>query len=136
MFFVGGSCGTSCAGNRYEDWRKEQIQKYTHQIEVYWDETGSVTSTITVREDLNWNINGSGNCYDVYNEDDSGRDTLSTPVLPEQANKTGKTFLGLFASPSASSTKVVNANGYSIYSVKQLLNIYGKDTIVLYAVWQ
>lgn len=133
MFFIGGSCGSSCMGGKYDEWRREQIKEYTHQIVICWDETGSDTTTITVREDLDWCINGCENAYNVF---DKGDNSSLTPDVPDnRETKDGKAFAGLYTS-AGGGTKVVNAKGYSVISVKDLLKYYGKDKIMLYAVWE
>ncbi len=136
-FFIGGSCGSSCTSSRFEDWEKETRSKYAHQVVIYWDEAETDYTTIEVREDLNWTINGREGDGDVFGHNGNSADGASTPSpsLPSKTQKSGYEFLGLFLDPNGVGAQVVNAKGYSVVSVKELMSLSIGNRIKVYAVW-
>lgn len=136
-FFLGGFASDAAFGNRYENWKTEQINLHMHTITIYWDEAGTQTTYLSVRDDLNWNISGckneGGNDFGLYYTTFSGYADLKffegipEIVMPQQTQREGHVFKGLYTSPYGG-TQFVNAAGYSVRTVTM--------DIELYALWQ
>ncbi len=125
----------------------------THNVRIQWDNAGNIVTSIVVREDLNWGINGfltidPGNGYfsssDPYyygsfmEKDGISRDESVTQVtfdyngeaqlfyFPEDVKgkvEAGK-FLGLYSAPASGGTQFVNGLGYSVRDVTMDMDLY------------
>lgn len=123
--YIGMLAGTGTNINKYSNWKYDTKSSYTHQVTIFWDEGQSNYSDISVREDINWSINGMcdkcrdglySSCGHIYNI-----------TLPAKANRNGYVFCGLGTSPYGGEM-YVNAAGYAIKQVTEDLQ--------LYAVWE
>lgn len=128
-FFVGEAVANAAFGKRYYGWEAEQKEKHSHLITIHWDETGSRTTEITVRDDINWTISGSKNDYGLYYTYFTGHANLTTQkdnsavIMPQESIRAGYKFMGLYTSPFGG-TQFVNAAGYSIRTVTMDLDLY------------
>lgn len=134
----------------YGGWLSNISSQYSHTVTIWWDEERGIKTTIFVREDQNWDINGTMHvrgkdgslddtpsyCKEFLSVELLGEDPSVTqfmpepymaPDLPQEAHKDGFAFLGLFSSPFGG-TQFVNGAGYSLRRVTMDLD--------LYALWQ
>lgn len=142
--FIGGLA----SDQTFKGWLNKRLAEYTHTVTVHWGE-GTADTVFTVREDLNWDINGIamaiGNngkdemphYYPEFIEDGgtsadpdvttfSARHALKIE-LPSGAERDGYIFLGLFTEADGGEC-YVNGAGYSLRTVT--------GDITLYAHWQ
>ncbi len=128
-FSWGAEVGTGWSANKYENWSDQVKEAYTHTVTIYWDETMTDYTTISVREDINWTISGSygyGDLYTTSNPEygDTGLSYMLSTHIPE--GKTIADFDGLWTS-AYGGTQYLNSAGYSLYNVK--------NDMALFAVW-
>ncbi|MBQ7368951.1 MAG: hypothetical protein IJW60_04520 [Clostridia bacterium] len=130
--FTGGiATGMGWSDGKYDDWEEQRMTEYMHTVTIYWDEYGTDYTTIDVREDMNWTIQGACGVWSLYssyspvNTSDTGLSTMLSYHLPE--GKTVDDFAGLWTS-AYGGTQYLNSAGYSLYNVK--------SDITLYAVWE
>ena len=127
-FFFGGLIGDGCFGSLESDYIKGVKKDFTHQVTIYWDEMETDYTTIYVREDLNWCLNGSGSVNysdDLYQVDNY---TDDQDLLPDKAEKTGFVFKGLFDASFGNGTQYVTEKGYSLVRIT--------EDVELYAYWE
>ncbi len=131
-FFLGGIVGNA-AFDGFSKWEAEQKSLHTHTLTIYWDETGTQTTYLNVRDDLEWNISGYGGDYGLYYSNFTSYADIDfygeapAVLMPSQSQREGYKFMGLYTSPYGG-TQFVNAAGYSVREVTM--------DIVLYALWQ
>lgn len=131
--FCGGSAlGTSWTEDKYDQWEDQKISEYTHKVTIYWNEDMTRYSTIYVREDMNWTIEGSYGYNDsVYgasnptSKEDTGLSYMLNGKMPD--GKTIEDFAGLWTS-AYGGTQYLNSAGYSLYTIK--------EDIALFAIWE
>lgn len=132
-FFLGAISSDAAFGGKYREWEMAQRELHTHNVTIHWDEGSSITR-LKIRDDLNWNICGYNS--DQYSDfglfytdylDPYTQASIPEIKMPQQANKVGYKFMGLYTSPLGG-TQFVNAAGYSVRTVDM--------DIDLYAVWQ
>lgn len=105
-FFLGGGLPPLIYDARWEAYEQAQIEKNTHTVTIYWDETKNDSTTVDIRSDLEWTISGCN---------------ITLPL------KDGYEFAGLYTS-SYGGTQFVNSAGYVTRTIH--------DDIELYACWR
>ena len=123
--------------NKYSDWNDEKINEASHTVTIHWG-YGIPNTTITVREDVPYTINGySEEFWHYYNtivykdgvmEHRIDFYSLNNEIitLPNEAIREGYKLDGFFSGQHGG-TLVINASGYGIVTIT--------DDIDIYAVW-
>jgi hypothetical protein len=116
---IGVSSGYGVAGNTFYNWEDKKIESLCHDVTIHWNNADKDVSYLTVREDLEWNINGCESGDDLY-----ANSNLSVSSLPYYATSwAGHEFLGLYTS-SYGGEMVVNAAGYALVTIQYDLDLY------------
>ena len=128
-FSWGGIAGNAAFGNGFEKWEAEQISSHTHTLTIHWDEAGTQTTYLNIRDDIEWNISGYGYDFGLYYSSFTSYADINfygeTPEIhmPSQAQREGYKFMGLYTSPYGG-TQFVNAAGYSVRTVTMDIDLY------------
>ena len=123
-FLLGGEFGNGCFGSLENEYRDSVKKEFTHQVTIYWDETETDYTVISVREDLNWSLK-AGNSVDYYTDlYDKSQNYTDTDLLPSKAKKEGFVFKGLYDTVFGNGTQYVTEKGYSLMRITEDMELY------------